>query len=45
MRKSVGSKRNQLSAENIAEIAKLYGDFTETDRSKIFANEDFFYRT
>ena len=45
MRKSVGSKRNQLSEENITEIAKLYGEFAETDRSKIFTNEDFFYRT
>ncbi|GAA4758884.1 type I restriction-modification system subunit M [Citricoccus nitrophenolicus] len=45
MRKSVGSKRKQLSAENISEIAKLYDDFTESKHSKIFATEDFFYRT
>ena len=45
MRKSVGSKRKQLSAENIAEIAELYRDFVETKHSKIFRTEDFFYRT
>ena len=45
MRKSVGSKRKQLSAENIAEIAQLYRDFTETKHSKIFRTKDFFYRT
>ena len=45
MRKSVGSKRKQLSAENIAEIARLYRDFAETKHSKIFRTEDFFYRT
>lgn len=45
MRKSVGSKRKQLSAENITEIARLYRDFAETKHSKIFRTEDFFYRT
>ncbi|KMK71230.1 restriction endonuclease subunit M, partial [Kocuria rhizophila] len=45
MRKSVGSKRKQLSAENITEIAELYRDFAETKHSKIFRTEDFFYRT
>lgn len=45
MRKSVGSKRKQLSEANIAEIASLYRDFTETKQSKIFRTEDFFYRT
>ncbi|MCT1545112.1 MULTISPECIES: HsdM family class I SAM-dependent methyltransferase [Kocuria] len=45
MRKSVGSKRKQLSADNIAEIARLYRDFAETKHSKIFRTEDFFYRT
>src|SRR5699024_1616540 len=45
LRKSVGSKRNELSAENIAEIARLYEAFEESKHSKIFTNEDFFYRT
>lgn len=45
MRKSVGSKRNKLSEHNITTIAKLYANFEETKHSKIFANEDFYYRT
>ena len=45
MRKSVGSKRNKLSGDNITTIANLYADFEETKHSKIFANEDFYYRT
>lgn len=45
MRKSVGSKRNKLSDENITTIAKLYAEFKEAKHSKIFANEDFYYRT
>src|SRR5699024_147546 len=45
MRKSVGSKRNKLSDENIKTIAELYAEFEESRHSKIFANEDFYYRT
>lgn len=45
MRKSLGSKRNELSAENIAEITRLYGEFAEGERSKIFDNDDFGYST
>lgn len=45
MRKSVGSKRKMLGAEDIKTIANLYADFAETKHSKIFANEDFYYRT
>lgn len=45
MRKSVGSKRKQLSGENIQAIAALYADFEETKHSKIFDNEAFYYRT
>ncbi|WP_218220343.1 class I SAM-dependent DNA methyltransferase [Nesterenkonia sp. Act20] len=45
MRKSVGSKRKMLGAEDIKTIAQLYANFAETKRSKIFANEDFYYRT
>ncbi|PRZ12208.1 type I restriction-modification system subunit M [Nesterenkonia sandarakina] len=45
MRKSVGSKRKMLGPDDITTIAKLYADFTETKHSKIFANEDFYYRT
>jgi type I restriction enzyme M protein len=41
MRKSLGEKRKQVSAEQIAEIVRLYGDFTEGDRVKILPNESF----
>ncbi len=44
MRKSLGNKRNELSADNIAEVVRLYGDFAESERSKIFNNDDFGYR-
>ncbi len=50
MRKSLGSKRKELSDEHIAEITRLFGDFTEAEKdgapiSRIFSNEDFGYRT
>jgi len=50
MRKSLGSKRKELSPEHIEDITKLFGDFKEVARngvpiSKIFKNEDFGYRT
>ncbi|MCX7522864.1 class I SAM-dependent DNA methyltransferase [Microbacterium sp. STN6] len=45
MRKGLGSKRNELGESDIAEIVRLYGDFEHGGTSKIFANEDFFYRT
>jgi type I restriction enzyme M protein len=41
MRKSLGSKRNELSEEQIAEITKIHGEFQEGKYSKIFDNEDF----
>ena len=41
MRKSLGDKRKELSAEQIAEITRLYGDFTDGDRVKILTNEAF----
>ena len=44
MKRSLGNKRNELSSENIAEIVRLYGDFKEGERSKIFDNDDFGYR-
>lgn len=45
MRKSIGSKRKMLSDDNIADITKLYGDFVESEHSKIFDTTDFYYRT
>jgi len=41
MRKSLGEKRKELSAEHIAEITRLYGEFTEGERVKILPNEAF----
>ena len=50
MRKSLGSKRKELSPAHIEEITQLFGDFREASRdgapiSRIFKNEDFGYRT
>ncbi|MEA2034283.1 MAG: class I SAM-dependent DNA methyltransferase [Euryarchaeota archaeon] len=42
-RKSLGNKRNDISAEQIAEITRIYGEFQENDLCKIFRNEDFGY--
>ncbi|QHA90167.1 class I SAM-dependent DNA methyltransferase [Bacillus sp. N1-1] len=43
MRKSLGNKRNEITEEQIAEISRLYGEFKENDRSKIFDLQDFGY--
>ena len=45
MRKSLGSKRNMMSPEHIAEVVKIYGTFQAGEKSKVFENEDFGYRT
>jgi type I restriction enzyme M protein len=50
MRKSLGSKRKELSAEHIEEITRLFGAFEEAEKdgkpiSKIFRNEAFGYQT
>lgn len=50
MRKSLGSKRKELSAEHIEEITRLFGEFKEAKKdgtpiSRIFKNTDFGYRT
>ena len=45
MRKSLGSKRNELATYHIQQIQDLYFAFEENDHSKIFDNEDFgFYQ-
>ncbi len=41
MRKSLGEKRKQIPADQIADIVRLYGEFEDNDRSKIFPNEAF----
>jgi len=50
MRKSLGSKRKELSPAHIDDITRLFGDFKESTRdgvpiSRIFKNEAFGYRT
>jgi len=44
MRKSLGSKRKQLSQEQIDAIARIHDAFEESDVSKIFNTTDFGYR-
>ena len=41
MRKSLGEKRKEISAEQIEEITRLYGEFAEGEKVKIFPNEAF----
>ncbi len=50
MRKSLGSKRKELSDDHIDDITKIYGKFKNVTRegvpiSRIFKNQDFGYRT
>ena len=50
MRKTLGSKRKELSPEHIEDITRLFGEFKKSTRdgvpiSRIFKNEDFGYRT
>jgi type I restriction enzyme M protein len=50
MRKSLGSKRKELSPEHIEEITRLFGKGKESTKdgvpiSRIFKNEDFGYST
>ena len=50
MRKSLGSKRKELSPAHIEDITQLFGKFKEATRagtpiSRIFKNEEFGYRT
>lgn len=50
MRKSLGNKRNEIGdgregiPDHIAEITRLYGDFTEGEHVRIFDNADFGYQ-
>ncbi len=50
MRKSLGSKRKEMSDEQIAEVTRLFGGFKKARKdgapiSRIFKNEEFGYRT
>ncbi|MAC46772.1 MAG: restriction endonuclease subunit M [Oceanospirillum sp.] len=44
MRKSLGSKRKELTEESIETLVKTYGQFAENDFSKIFDYKAFGYR-
>ena len=41
MRKSLGEKRKEISADQIAETTRLYGAFEDGERVKILGNESF----
>ena len=50
MRKSLGSKRKELSPDHIDDITRIFGEFKKVTRdavpiSRIFKNEEFGYRT
>ena len=42
-RKALGNKRNDIPETAIEEITRIYGDFQESEISKIFNTEDFGY--
>ncbi len=50
MRKSLNNKRNEIGdgkekkPDHIGEITRLYGDFAQCERSKVFDNTDFGFR-
>jgi type I restriction enzyme M protein len=41
MRKSLGDKRKEISADQIAEVTRRYADFAEGEKVKILPNESF----
>ncbi|MEJ1929626.1 class I SAM-dependent DNA methyltransferase [Nostoc sp. NIES-2111] len=43
MRRSLGDKRRYMGEEDIAAVVREYGEFVESETSKIFDNEDFGY--
>ena len=44
LRKPMGNKRNEFTAEDRREIVRLYANFEENERCKIFRNDEFKYR-
>lgn len=44
MRKSLGNKRNELGADHVATLTRIYGDLVAGETSKIFDNDDFGFR-
>ena len=44
LRKALGNKKNEFSAEDRATITKMYADFKESEFCKIYRNTEFLYR-
>lgn len=44
LRKPLGNKRNEISAEDRSRITKLYSNFENNELSKIYPNTEFIYR-
>jgi len=44
MPKSLGNKRKEISPEQIDDVTRLYADFAESEKVKIFSNEAFGYQ-
>ncbi len=44
MRRSLGQKRNEITDDQVTEIVRLYNEFAEGERVRIFDNADFGYR-
>jgi type I restriction enzyme M protein len=44
MSSSLGNKRNEISEKHIDEIVKIYGEYKESKKCKLFDNDDFGYR-
>ena len=45
LRKNIGSKRNEVTEQNLHDLVRLYDNFEETEHSKIFNTTDFGYTT
>lgn len=44
LKKALGNKKNEFSAEDRATITKMYADFKESELCKIYKNTEFLYR-
>lgn len=44
LRKSLGKKRREIDLESRKEIARIYAEFKENEKCKIFPNEEFLYK-
>jgi len=44
LRKPLGNKRNEITAEDRKQITSIYAGFTDSEVSKVFPNTEFIYR-